>query len=76
MFLLSGVDDMAWEGNGWDRRFKINHVPSQEEIRNMPAWMVSRLIDALKGAGYGRSSGYRRWATEEGLEVPDYDYTQ
>lgn len=79
MFLLSRVDDMTWEGQGWDRRFKIPNVPTKDQIEEMPGWMVSKLIDALKGAGQGGASGYsgyRRWASEEDLDVPNYDYTR
>ena len=74
-FLLSTVDEDAWEGNGWDRRFKVNHVPGESDLREMPGWLVSKLIDALKDAGYGRSSGYRRWAGDsDSPDLPDYVY--
>lgn len=84
-FLLSTVDEDAWEGNGWDRRFKVNHVPAESDLRQMPGWMVSKLIDALKDAGYGQRQ-YRRWASflegepdipfDEPEPVPDYDYSR
>jgi len=74
MFLLSGVDDMTWEGNGWDRRFKVPNVPTKDQIEEMPGWLVSKLIDVLLVAGYGQR---RRWASEIELDNPsvsDYDY--
>ncbi len=70
MFLLKDVDEDAWDSRGWSRRFNTREVPSEDQIRQLPGWQVSKLIDALKEAGFGR-----RYAEESPRQEYVYDRT-
>ncbi len=69
-FLLRDLNQDDWFNHRLHQRFKMDHVPGEDDLRRMDRRMVSLLIDVLKQSGFGR-----RFAEEADTSI-DYSYNR